>query len=163
MQEKLGIAAQDAEIEQSIAAEKSGSNFGVVYGSPSNSSKKSSGFGPDYQKSSSNKELPEGMIYGRTAKIKGTPIKITDISPDTENVVITGEAIRVDSNDMRSKPDKSILIFDVYDGTSTITCKAFVDKAKLKDYIKKIDGKGIKIDGVARYDNFAKERSEDVV
>ena len=157
MQEKHGIAAQDAEIEQSIAAEKSGSNFGVVYESPSGGSKKSSGYGPDYQKTSSNKELPEGMIFGRSSKIKGTPIKITDISPDTENVVITGEAIRVDSNDMRSKPDKSILIFDVYDGTSTITCKAFVDKAKLKDYIKKIDGKGIKIDGVARYDNFAKE------
>ena len=53
------------------------------------------------------------------------------------------------------KGDKAL--FDVYDGTSTITCKAFVEKAKLKDYIKKIDGKGVKIDGVAKYDNFAKE------
>ena len=52
MQEKHGIAAQDAEIEQSIAAEKSGSNFGVVYESPSGGSKKSSGYGPDYQKTS---------------------------------------------------------------------------------------------------------------
>ena len=157
MQEELGIAAQDAEIEQSIAAEKSGGNFGVVYEKPNGYSKQSSGYGPDHQKSSYSKELPEGMIFGRSAKIKGTPIKITDISPETENVVITGEAIRVDSNDMRSKPDKSILIFDVYDGTSTITCKAFVEKAKLKDYKKKIDGKGVKVDGVARYDNFAKE------
>ncbi len=146
------IAAQDADIEASIAAEKAGNNFGSF-----NNQNKTSGYGPEYQKTSYEKELPEGMIYGRSSKIKGDPIKIIDISPDTENVVITGEAIRVDSNEMRSKPDKAILIFDVYDGTSTITCKAFVEKAKLKDYIKKIDGKGVKIDGVAKYDNFAKE------
>ena len=139
---KAEIASQDAEIEMTIANEK---NIGIsenIQGSFSNGD---------------NKELPDGMIFGRSAKIKGTSIKINDISPETENVVITGEVVRIDSNDMKSKPDKSILIFDVYDGTNSITCKAFVQKNKLKDYIKKMDGKGVKVDGVAKYDNFAKE------
>ena len=149
---KAGIAAQDAAIEQSIAAEEFTKNSSTYYENANTSSKQVGGYN-----STPSKELPEGMIFGRNSRIKGTPIKINDISPDTENVVITGEAIRVDSNDMKSKPDRSILIFDVYDGTSTITCKAFVEKAKLDGYIKKIKGKGVKVDGVAKYDNFAKE------
>lgn len=144
---KMQVASQDAEIEAIVAAENGGKSANI-------------GFGPKAQNQSfggASKELPPGMIFGRSSKIKGSPIKINDISTDTEDVVISGEVIRVDSNEMRSKPDKAILIFDVYDGTSTITCKAFVEKVKLKDYIKKLDGKGVKIDGVARYDNFAKE------
>ncbi len=128
--------------------------------STSGTVKKSFGYGPNSQNKSFEKplkELPEGMLYGRSSKIKGTPIKIIDITTDTENVVVDGEVIRVDSNEMKSKPDKSILIFDLYDGSSTMTCKAFVDKSGLKDLIKKIDGKGIKVDGVARFDTFAKE------
>lgn len=107
---------------------------------------------------SKQQELPEGVIYAsRNPKIKGTPIKIIDITAETEDVVVDGEVIRVDSNDMKSRPESAILIFDLYDGSSTMTCKAFVKKAELKDIIKKIDGKGIKVDGVARFDNFAKE------
>ena len=138
---KVAIASQDAEIEMAIATESSGfinSNVNESY-------------------QNNNKELPEGMIFGRSAKLKGANIKINDISPETENVVISGEVIRIDSNDMKSKPDKSILIFDVYDGTNSITCKAFVQKNKLEEYMKKMYGKSIKVDGVARYDNFAKE------
>ena len=129
---------------------------------PSTQSKQQSyGYGPSAQNRTyerAPKELPEGVIYAsRGVKIKGNPIKIADITTETENVVVDGEVIRVDSNEMRSKPDKAILIFDLYDGSSTMTCKAFVDKSNLKDLIKKIDGKGIKVDGIARFDNFAKE------
>jgi len=146
--------AQDNAIEAQIVAESTSMD------SNGSGAENSFGFGPKSQNKSFEKplkELPPGMIYGRSSKIKGTPIKVNDITTDTENVVIDGECIRVDSNEMRSKPDKAILIFDLYDSTSTITCKAFVDKSTLKDIIKKIDGKGIKVDGVARYDNFAKE------
>ena len=128
---------------------------------PVSPSKQSYGYGPSSQNQTYErppKELPEGLIYAsRGVKIKGNPIKIADITTETENVVVDGEVIRVDSNEMRSKPDKAILIFDLYDGSSTMTCKAFIDKANLKDITKKLDGKGIKVDGVARFDNFAKE------
>jgi DNA polymerase-3 subunit alpha (Gram-positive type) len=146
---KVARAAQDAAIEAAVAAENASSNSNLsskISNSNSQNSGSSSGFGygPKNQNKTFEKplkELPPGMIYGRSAKIKGTPIKVNDITTDTENVVIDGEVIRTDSNDMRSKPDKSILIFDLYDGSSTITCKAFVDKASLKDITKKIDGK----------------------
>lgn len=128
---KAQIAAQDASVESFVLAEGENKNSNKnKYNSEKNE------YGKNYYSKNSNyqkplKELPPGMIFGRSAKLRGTPIKINNISPETENVVITGETIRVDSNEMRSKPDKAILIFDVYDGTSTITCKAFVEKAKL--------------------------------
>lgn len=142
---EMARSAQDAAIDAEISAENASktSNEG---GFSRDNNQKSGGFG--YGPKSQNKtfekplkELPPGMIYGRSSKIKGTPIKVNDITTDTELVVIDGEVIRVDSNDMRNKPDSSILIFDLYDGTSTITCKAFVNKPELKDIIKKIDGK----------------------
>ena len=128
------VASQDAEIEAAMAAEAAAiaeaGNGGFV---PSLS------FKPKASGDDGKRELPPGMIYGRSPKIKGTPIKVIDITPDTENVVIDGECIRVDSNEMRSKPDKVILIFDLYDGTSTITCKAFIEKTKLKEISGRID------------------------
>ena len=155
-------ASQDALIESQISAESGGSvNPSSGQSSASSAPKQSFGYGPKSQNQTferAPKELPEGVIYAsRGVKIKGDPIKIIDITTETENVVVDGEVIRVDSNDMRSKPDTSILIFDLYDGSSTMTCKAFVKKDDLKNIIKKIDGKGIKVDGVARFDNFAKE------
>lgn len=157
-------ASQDAMIEAQIAAENSSPVSGEGGSAPKISSgqpKVAYGYGPKTQNTTFErppKELPEGVIYAsRSVKIKGNPIKIIDITTETENVVVDGEVIRVDSNEMRSRPESAILIFDLYDGSSTMTCKAFVKKDELKDIIKKIDGKGIKVDGVARFDNFAKE------
>ena len=49
-------------------------------------------------------------------------------------------------------------MFDLYDGSSTITCKAFSEGDKSKDLIKKLKGaKGIKLEGTAQFDPFAKE------
>lgn len=49
-------------------------------------------------------------------------------------------------------------MFDLYDGTSTITCKSFIEKEKFKDVSSRIkDAKGIKIGGTAQFDPFAKE------
>lgn len=150
-------ASQDAMIEAQVASEFNIKENNIL----EDKSQNSYGYGPRSQNQvfeKPPKELPEGVIYAsRGVKIKGDPIKIIDITTETENVVVDGEVIRVDSNEMRSKPDKAILIFDLYDGSSTMTCKAFIDKANLKDITKKIDGKGVKVDGVARFDNFAKE------
>ena len=49
-------------------------------------------------------------------------------------------------------------MFDLYDGTSTITCKSFIEKKNLKLFLGRIkSAKGIKIGGTAQFDPFAKE------
>ena len=56
------------------------------------------------------------------------------------------------------KSGKFLYSFDVYDGTSTITCKAFAtpkQKERLDSKLK--NGIGVKVKGRAGYDNFAKE------
>ena len=58
------------------------------------------------------------------------------------------------------KSGKTLLSFDLYDGTSTLTCKAFLNK----DQSKKVQGriakaKGIKIAGTAGMDSFSNELS----
>ena len=99
------------------------------------------------------------LIMGRNMNLKGDPIKIKDISVDSDKVVIDGELI-ADSMDSREikNGEKVILMFNVYDGTSSITCKAFLDSDKFKNVSKRIKAsKGLKIDGIAKYDQFAKE------
>ena len=96
------------------------------------------------------------LIYGRNATMKNPFIKIIDISPDVQKVCIEGEVISTDSREIKN--EKVIIMFNLYDGTSTITCKAFVEKAKFKTVMKRItSAKGLKLDGNAAYDNFAKE------
>ena len=96
------------------------------------------------------------LIYGRSATLRNPLTKIIDISPDTPKVLIEGEVISSDSKEVKS--GKTIFMFNVYDGTSTITCKAFLEKDQAKKVMKRITGaKGIKLDGNAAYDNFAKE------
>ena len=102
------------------------------------------------------KEENSPLIYGRNATLRNPLTKIIDISPDTTKVCLEGEVISSDSREIKN--DKVIIMFNLYDGTSTITCKAFVEKAKFKDTMKKIQSaKGLKLDGNAAYDNFAKE------
>ena len=106
--------------------------------------------------SSSEDNCDTPLIYGRSANIKSPFIKVIDINVDTDKVYLDGEVISTDSRDIRN--DKTIIMFNLYDGSSTITCKAFVETPKAKSIMKRISGsKGLKIDGVAKYDNFAKE------
>ena len=97
------------------------------------------------------------LIYGRTLNVKTPKINIADINNDTEMVLIEGEIISIgDTRDI--KGNRSIIQFNVYDGTSTMTMKAFVESKKAKGILGRLKGaKGVKIEGVAKYDNFAKE------
>ena len=48
--------------------------------------------------------------------------------------------------------------FDLYDGTSTITCKSFLTKENSKKVMKRIqNAKGLKISGTAQMDTFSNE------
>ena len=96
------------------------------------------------------------LIYGRNINIKEELVKVADISVDTDKVCLDGEVISTDSREIKN--GKVIVMFDLYDGTSTITCKAFVEGDKAKKVLSRIQSsKGIRIAGVAKYDQFAKE------
>ena len=96
------------------------------------------------------------LIYGRSAKLKETLVKVADLSVDSGRVLLDGEILNVDSREL--KTGKLLAMFDLYDGTSTITCKAFLEKEKAKEILGKLTSvKGVKVEGTAQFDPFAKE------
>ena len=105
----------------------------------------------------SNDESSSPLIFGREAKIKSEPIKIKDISVDTDKVSLDGEIIgEVDARELKS--GKFLVAFKLYDGTSTMVCKLFASKEKADKVIARLkEAKGIKLDGEAKFDPFAKE------
>ena len=98
------------------------------------------------------------LIYGRNGNIKEPLMKVEDISVDTSDVQIAGEIVNVPDPTELKKSGKFLFSFDVYDGTSTITCKIFVLPEKKKRVSLKLKvGNGVKVGGRAAFDNFAKE------
>lgn len=81
----------------------------------------------------SKQEEPEEitpLILGRNQNIKDPLVKVIDISIDSGKISLEGEVINTDSREL--KTGKFLFMFDLYDGTSTITCKAFIEKEKFK-------------------------------
>ena len=105
------------------------------------------------------KEEPEEitpLILGRSLNIREQLIKVEDVGVDSGKLSLDGEIINMDSRELKS--GKFLVMFDLYDGTSTITCKAFVVPEKVKDVMGRLKGaKGVKIEGTAQFDPFAKE------
>lgn len=96
------------------------------------------------------------LILGRNANIKDTIVKVSDVSIDSGKIALEGEIINTDSRELKS--GKFLVMFDLYDGTSTITCKAFVEAEKAKVVLGRLsDAKGVRISGTAQFDPFAKE------
>ena len=97
------------------------------------------------------------LIYGRSANIKDPLLKIIDLSVDTGKVCIDGEIVNMD-DPRELKTGKVLIPFDVYDGSSTITCKIFADGDKSKAIIKRLKGaKGVRVAANVQFDPFAKE------
>ena len=96
------------------------------------------------------------LILGRSLNIRETLVKVEDLSIDSGKVALEGEIINMDSRELKS--GKFLVMFDLYDGTSTITCKSFVVPEKTKEVIGRLkSAKGVKIEGTAQFDPFAKE------
>jgi len=96
------------------------------------------------------------LIIGRSLNIKEGLVKVEDLTVDSGKISLEGEIINMDSRELKS--GKFLVMFDLYDGTSTITCKAFVVPEKLKETMGRLKGaKGIKLEGTAQFDPFAKE------
>ncbi len=101
-------------------------------------------------------ETQTPLIIGRNANIKEQIVKIKDLTADYGRVALEGEVIRTDSRELKN--GKTLVMFDVYDGTSTITCKSFVEPEKIEKVTARIKPKiRVKLQGNAMYDNFAKE------
>ena len=96
------------------------------------------------------------LIIGRSANIKEQIVKVKDLTADYGKVAIQGKVIKTDSRELKN--GKTLVMFDVYDGTSTITCKSFVEPEKVSKVMQRIKaGIRIKLQGNAQYDNFARE------
>ena len=96
------------------------------------------------------------LILGRSSKIKDPIINITDISPNEGRVAIEGELFELDSKELQS--GKTLISFNVYDGTSSITCKSFVKEGEGQEVFSRLKkAKGIRLIGNAGYSTFSQE------
>lgn len=96
------------------------------------------------------------LILGMSTQIKEPLVKIQDLTVDSGSVCIDGEVIAMEDREL--KGGKVLLSIDIYDGTSTMTCKAFLTKDNSKKVIGKIkEAKGIKLSGKAGMDTFSNE------
>lgn len=83
----------------------------------------------------------ENIIYGNSSEIKRKPIKIINVNLNSNNVCVAGKVIKIDYKEIKDNMNKVVLSFDLYDNTSTIGCKAIVNKNIGIDLIKKIENK----------------------
>ncbi|MBR2743909.1 MAG: PolC-type DNA polymerase III [Clostridia bacterium] len=112
------------------------------------------------------------LIYGRNPNIKDPVTKIIDLSVDSGKVCIEGEILNSNkdyvsfkekvfanyTDERLLKSGKTLYMFDLYDGTSTITCKSFIDEDKLKKFKSRMkEAPAVKVEGTAQFDPFSKE------
>ncbi len=96
------------------------------------------------------------LILGSSMSINDPIVKISDLNPESGNVCIDGEIQSME--DKETKSGKVILSIDIYDGTSTMTCKAFLPGKNAKKIVKRLKGtKAIKLAGRAQMDTFSNE------
>ena len=85
-------------------------------------------------------EMPEEdentpLILGSSMNITEPLVKVSDLGVDDGKISLQGEVIY--SEDRTLKSGKTLFSFDLYDGTSTITCKAFLEKDQAKKKMKR--------------------------
>jgi DNA polymerase III subunit alpha, Gram-positive type len=96
------------------------------------------------------------LILGRSATIKDTVIKITDITPDEGKIAIQGEISNLETRELKS--GKTLISFDLYDGSSSMTCKSFIKPGEDGEVLSRLkNAKGVRLSGNAGYSNFSGE------
>ncbi|MBR6252873.1 MAG: PolC-type DNA polymerase III [Clostridia bacterium] len=112
---------------------------------------------PVRRKTDANIKDPEKLIFKGwkdTPNPKG--VKIIDLAQDTPCVIISGEVSNFDSRE--TKNGSMMVSFDIYDGTSSINCKAFLkpeEFAEAKPRFK--SAKALRVVGTYEYNSFSKE------
>ncbi len=98
------------------------------------------------------------LILGNSMKMEESLVKIEEITEEHGKVLIEGQVIGTEERELKS--GKTLFSFDIYDGTWTMTCKAFLEKDKAKRQMKRISGsKCLKVVGTAGMDQFSNELS----
>ena len=106
-------------------------------------------------------ELPEEdnsspLIMGTSMTINEPLVQIKNLGVDDKKVSLQGEVINTEDRELKS--GRVLYSFDLYDGTSTLTCKAFLDKKNAKKIMGRVkNAKAIKIAGTAQMDSFSHE------
>jgi len=96
------------------------------------------------------------LILGKNAKFKETIIKITDIVPDEGKIAIMGEISNIDAKELKS--GKTLVSFAVYDGSSSMTCKAFIKPGEDGEVLSRLKkAKAVKLTGNASFSKFSGE------
>lgn len=96
------------------------------------------------------------VIYGRVGKMSDPLVKVADLTIDSGKVMIDGEILATETRELKS--GKILAMFNLFDGSSTITCKVFLEAEKSKAILKRMNSaKGVKVIGTAQFDPFAKE------
>ncbi len=102
------------------------------------------------------KEEETPLIYGNSMNIKEELVKIEDLTTEDGRISLEGEVIFAEDRELKS--GKTLFSFDVYDETTTITCKVFLEKEKAKKQMKRITGaKAVKLVGTPQMDSFSDE------
>lgn len=111
---------------------------------------------PEGNSEGDGKKTDSVLILGRSSKIKEPVIKIIDISPDEGSVSIQGEISNIDSKELKS--GKVLISFDLYDGSSSMTCKAFVKAGEEGEVLSRLKkAKGVRLAGNASFSKFSGE------
>lgn len=113
---------------------------------------------PTKEKSEEKEEKKEvtPLILGRNANIKEPVVKIADIVPDEGRVAIEGEIFNIDTKELKS--GKTLVSFALYDGSTSMTCKAFVKAEENEEVLSRLKkAKGVKLAGNSSYSKFSGE------
>ncbi len=104
----------------------------------------------------SEEETP--LICGRNPNLRTNIIKVVDISPDDDMAAISGEILGGSIEEKELKSGKFLISFNVYDGTSTITCKVFAKPEEKQKIVTRLSSaKGVKLEGKSGISNFTHE------
>lgn len=104
----------------------------------------------------SNKKDNPLIILGRNVNLKDSIIKITDITPDEGRIAIEGEISNIEAKELRS--GKTLISFDLYDGTSSITCKSFLQQGDDGEVLSRLNkAKGVRVAGNSGLSKFSGE------
>ncbi|AFM39878.1 DNA polymerase III, alpha chain [Desulfosporosinus acidiphilus SJ4] len=102
------------------------------------------------------KKENSNLILGRNANIKEPVIKITDITPDEGRIALEGDVSNIEAKELKS--GKTLISFDLYDSSSSMTCKAFLKPGEDGEVLARLKkSKGVRLSGNAGYSKFSGE------
>lgn len=108
------------------------------------------------QDDSKDSKKDPNLILGRNSNIKDKVIKIVDITPDEGRIALQGEISNLEAKELRS--GKMLVSFDLYDRSSSMTCKSFIQPTQYDEVYSRLKGaKGVKVVGNAGVSNFSGE------